>query len=107
MPAFCSDAAHALIRPMTPSTSSVSSAPRHRLLAALDDFAVVIHLPQPALGVVLRGRHDQDVLHALAVLGFDVEAVSDHDTPPVSVRRPAVGGSGFSNVHQGLGRTLL
>jgi chromosome partitioning protein len=70
--------------------------PRHRLLAAVDDFAVVVHLPQPALGVVHRRGHDEDVLHALALLGPDVESVSDHETPHFRMARgPVIRGTEF------------
>ena len=42
-------------------------APRDGLLAALEDLAVVVHLPKAALGVVLRAGHDVDVVDALTV----------------------------------------
>jgi hypothetical protein len=48
------------------------------LLATLDNLAVVVHLAQPALGVALGSRHDQDVIHPLTGSRPDVEAVSDH-----------------------------
>jgi hypothetical protein len=53
-------------------------APRDRALAALDDLALVIHLPQAPLGVALRAGHDVDVLHALAVARLDRESEPNH-----------------------------
>jgi len=52
------------------------------LFAAFDDFAVVIHLPQPAFRVVLRSGYDHNVLDALAHPGPDIETVSNHDAAP-------------------------
>jgi len=49
---------------------------------AIDNFAVVIHLPQPAFRIVLRRGHDHDVFDALAHPGPDVETVSNHDVAP-------------------------
>src|SRR6478735_17593 len=57
---------------------------RYALLHAIDDDAVVVHLAQPPFGVVMGRRHDEDVLDALAVLGPDIEAVANHETPPFS-----------------------
>ena len=64
-------------------------AARDRLLAAVDDLAVVIHLAKPALGVVLRRRDDRDVVDALARLGTNLETEPDHAVLRSCARIPA------------------
>ena len=58
----------ALMRPMTPSTSSVSTRRGTDVLVAFEDLAVVIHLAQPRSASSCVRRHDQDVFHPLAML---------------------------------------
>ena len=83
----------ALIRPMMPSTSSVSTRRGTRLRAWHSTIShCMVHLAQPALGVVLRAGHDRDVVDPLAVPGLDVEAEANHGTFSRSLapfRRPA------------------
>ncbi|TMP89676.1 MAG: ParA family protein, partial [Verrucomicrobia bacterium] len=57
----------------------------HGLALAMDDFAVVIHLAQPAFGVGLVARHDAYVVDPLAGSRSDIEAVSDHICPPTPI----------------------
>src|SRR6266581_4957451 len=44
----------------------------------MDDFAMVVHLAQPAFGVGLVGGHDAYVVDPLTGSRSDIEAVSDH-----------------------------
>src|SRR5664279_660769 len=86
-------------------------APRNALFLALDDFAVVIHLPEPPLGVALGCGHDQNVLDPLAMLGPDVEAIANHDAPPDPVCPPRGGWrslpiNGLDGIADTLGRIL-
>jgi len=53
--------------------------PGHGLREALDDLAAIVHLPHAALGVLLRLRHDRDVLDTLTAPRADVKTVTDHD----------------------------
>src|SRR5664279_2922769 len=81
---------------------------RYRMFAAFDDLAVVIHLAQSPFGVVLRARHDQDVLYPLTMLGFYVEAVTDHELPPLPVRPPSNRGPAPKRINAlGLGAAMI
>jgi len=57
------------------------------LLAALQDFALYVHLPQPTLGVRERRGKDEDVVDALARLRADAEPISNHGVPPSHIVR--------------------
>ena len=54
------------------------------LLVALYDHALVIHLAQAALRVVLRGRHDLDVVDRLSMTCPDIESIANHGEPPIA-----------------------
>ena len=87
MPAFCAEAGadHA---DDAFDVERVEAA-RDRLLAAFDDLALVVHLPQAALGVALRPGHDVDVLDALAVARLDRESEPRHRSSLCPAMPPA------------------
>jgi aminoglycoside phosphotransferase (APT) family kinase protein len=60
------------------------AAVKHFLLAALQDFALHVHLTQATLGVIERRSKYENVVDALARFGADVETVSNHDAPSFS-----------------------
>ena len=75
----CAAARAAVGRRVTEARVSATS-PRadDLLLAALDDFALQVHLTQPTLGVIQRRGEDKNVVDALARFGANVESVSNH-----------------------------
>src|SRR5690349_20455657 len=63
-------------------------AARDRSLAALQNLALDVHLPQAALGVALRPGDDRNVVDSLTRPGAYGETVADHGATLLFVEHP-------------------